>query len=66
MGGEGMRDRALRFVEIMIRDTRQSIGRAERKPGVRQEELENLNGKLEMLEWISSAVLAAEDEECRG
>ena len=66
MDGEGMRDRALRFVEIMIRDTRQSIGRAERKSGVRQEELENLNGKLEMLEWISGVVLAAEDEECRG
>lgn len=61
MDGEGMRDRALRFVEIMIRDTRQSIGRAERKPGVRQEELENLNGKLEMLEWISGVVLAAKE-----
>ena len=61
MGGEGMRDRALRFVEIMIRDTRQSIGRAERKPGVRQEELENLNSKLEMLEWISGVVLAAKE-----
>lgn len=61
MDGEGMRDRALRFVEIMIRDTRQSIGRAERKPGVRHEELENLNGKLEMLEWISGVVLAAKE-----
>lgn len=61
MDEECMRDRALRFVEIMIRDTRQSLGRAEHKPNVRPEELERLRKKLDMLEWISGAVLAAED-----
>lgn len=61
MDGEGMRNRALRFVEVMIRDTRQSLGRAEHKPGVRPEELDNLRNKLEMLEWISGAVLAAKE-----
>ena len=56
-----MRDKALRFVEIMIRETRQSIGRAECKQGVRPEELENLNDRLEMLEWLSQLVLGAKE-----
>lgn len=56
-----MRDKALRFVEILIRETRQSIGRAEHKQGVRPEELENLNDRLEMLEWLSQLVLGAKE-----
>lgn len=56
-----MREKALRFVEILIRDTRQSIGRAERKQNVRPEELVNLNDRLEMLEWMSQLVLGAKE-----
>lgn len=53
------RDKALEWIERQIRQTRQALGRAEYKPGVKPEELENLRGKIEVLEFISGAVLAA-------
>lgn len=57
------RDRALLFVEKQIRSTRQALGRSEQKPGVTHEEIENLNIRLELLEWISAAVLSYNEED---
>lgn len=54
------RDKALEWIEKQIRQTRQALGRAEYKPGVKPEELENLRGKIELLEFISGAVLKAD------
>lgn len=56
------RDKALEWIERQIRQTRQALGRAEYKPGVKPEELENLRGKIEVLEFISGAVLEAPKE----
>lgn len=55
-----MRTKALKWIEKQIRQTRQALGRAEYKPGVKPEELENLRGKIEVLEFISGAALRAE------
>lgn len=57
---EEKKRKALEWVEKQIKKTRQALGRAEYKPGVKPEELENLRGKLELLEWISGAVLRTE------
>lgn len=57
------RDKALEWIEKQIRQTRQALGRAEYKPGVKPDELENLRGKIEVLEFISGAVLKADDTE---
>ena len=51
------RDKALEWIERQIRQTRQALGRAEYKPGVKSEELENLRAKIELLEFISGALL---------
>lgn len=53
------RDKAFEWIEKQIRQTRQALGRAEYKPRVKAEELENLRGKIEVLEFISGAVLRA-------
>lgn len=57
---EEKKRKALEWVEKQIKETRQALGRAEYRPGVKPEELENLRGKLELLEWISGAVLRTE------
>ena len=54
------RDKALEWIERQIRQARQALGRAEYKPGVKPDELENLRAKIELLEFISGAVLRAE------
>ena len=51
------RDQALEWVEKQIRQTRQALGRAEYKPGVKADELENLRRRIDLLEFISGAVL---------
>lgn len=51
------RDKALEWIERQIRQARQALGRAEYKPGVKPEELENLSAKIELLEFISGEVL---------
>lgn len=55
-----MRDKALEWIEKQIRQARQALGRSEYKPGVKPEELENLRAKIELLEFISGAVLKAD------
>ena len=52
-----MRDEALEWVERQIKKTRQALGNAERRAGVTNDELENLQRTIDVLEYISGEVL---------
>lgn len=56
-----MPEKAWRFLEILIREKRQALGRAEQKPNVKAEELRSLGESIEVLEWISQLVLGAKE-----
>jgi hypothetical protein len=55
-----MRGKAFRWLEKEFHKTHQARQRSLKKPGVTQEELENLRAKIELLEFISGAVLKEE------
>ena len=57
-----MREDALRFLYKQLREAKIALGRAEYKPGVKPEELENLQKKIDMLDWIIPIVIKAEEE----
>lgn len=57
-----MRERAFEWVEKQIRKTRISIGHAEQKPNASLDEIQNLYGTLDILEYISQKVLGAREE----
>lgn len=56
-----MFDKALEYLYKQLKDTRISLGHAERRPGVTDEELDNLRSKIDMLEYSAAAVLAYEE-----
>lgn len=58
-----MRDAALKFLYGEKRKAKQSLGQAETRPGVKQEELDNLRHRIEVLEWLEPLVLNAKEEE---
>ena len=58
-----MFEKALGYLYRQLRDTRIALGHAESRPGVKQEELDNLSGRIEMLEWLTGVVLAHEEKE---
>lgn len=51
---------ALEWVERQIKKTRQALGNAERRAGVTNKELENLQRTIDVLEYISGEVLRTE------
>ena len=51
---------ALKWVERQIKKTRQALGNAERRAGVTNNELENLQRTIDVLEYISGEVLRTE------
>lgn len=53
--------RAYAWIEKQIRKTRIDIGHAEGKKNADPEEIQGLNEKLEILEWISQAILKGRD-----
>lgn len=55
--------RAYEWICREIRDKRRALGYAEKKPNVPAEELQKLNDAIEILEWISTKVLAAKGED---
>ena len=57
-----MRDAALKYIYTEKRKAKQSLGQAESRPGVTQEELDNLRLRIEVLEWLEPLVLNAEEE----
>lgn len=58
-----IREDALRFLYKQLREAKIALGRAEYRPGVKREELENLQRKIDMLDWIIPLVIRAEEEE---
>ena len=48
---------ALDYLYREIKSTKICIGHAERKPGVMQQELDDLNRKADILEWTAALVL---------
>lgn len=56
-----MNEKALKYLYGLLKDTRISLGNAERKPNVDQTELDNLRSKIDMLEYSAAAVLAYEE-----
>jgi hypothetical protein len=57
-----MREKALEWLYKELKRTRISIGQAEQRKGVKQEELAALNGKVDVLEYLCGLV-TKEDEE---
>lgn len=58
-----MRNAAYAFLCWEIKRSRIALGRAERKAGVTQEEIDNIQSRIELLEWISARVLEVEEDE---
>ena len=56
-----MCEKALEYLYKQLKDTRISLGHAERRPGVTDEELDNLRAKIDILEYSAAAVLAYEE-----
>lgn len=58
------REEALRFLYKHLRETKIALGKAENRPGVKQEELDNLERKIAVIDWlIPLAIKAKEDGE---
>ena len=58
-----MREDALRFLYKNLRDAKFALGRAENRPNVKQEELDNLQRKIAVMDWIIPLVIQAKEEE---
>ena len=57
------REDALRFLYKHLRDSKVALGHAENRPGVKQEELDNLQRKIAAIDWIIPLVIKAQEEE---
>lgn len=53
---------ALHFLYKQLREAKIAYGRAENRPGVKREELDNLLRKINVLDWMIPLVMNAEDE----
>ncbi len=56
------REDALRFLYKQLKDAKIAYGRAEGRPGVKQEELDNLQRKIDVVDWVIPLVIKAEEE----
>ena len=67
MGCEGgittVNEDALHFLYKQLREAKIALGRAENRPGVTQEELDNLERKIAAIDWMIPLVINAEVEE---
>lgn len=50
-------EKALDYLYRDLKRTRIALGNAERKSGVSQTELDDLNGKIDLIEWLIALVL---------
>jgi hypothetical protein len=57
MGDDNMREKAFKWLEKEFHKTHQARQRSLKKPGVTQEELENLSTKEDIICWIKSCVV---------
>lgn len=53
---------ALRFLYKNLRDAKIALGRAENRPNVKQEELDNLKRKIAVMDWIIPLVIQAKED----
>lgn len=56
------KEAALRFLFSQLREAKIAHGRAERRPGVKREELDNLHTKIAAIDWLVPLALAADDD----
>ncbi len=56
------REAALRMLYKQLREAKFALGQAEKKPGVKPEELDNLERKIAVLDWMIPLVIKAEEE----
>lgn len=57
------REEALRFLYKHLRESKIALGHAENRPGVKQEELDNLQRKIAAIDWIIPLVIKAQEDE---
>lgn len=62
MEGKTMREKALEWLYKQLKQARVALGHAEHKTGVKQPELDDLNGKIALLEYLCE-VVTKEDAE---
>jgi len=58
-----MKQASLRWLYGELRKAKIALGRAEEKPGVKREELEALERKTAVIDWIIPIVIREEDNE---
>jgi hypothetical protein len=56
------REEALRFLYKQLREAKIALGRAENRPGVKQEELDNLERKIAVIDWLIPLAIKAKEE----
>ena len=57
------REDALRFLYKHLRESKIALGHAEGRPGVKQEELDNLERKIAAIDWVIPLVIKEDDDE---
>lgn len=50
------RDRALQYLYRELKKAKIALGQAETRPGVTSQELENLQNKIDMFDWLTVLV----------
>ena len=55
-------ERALKWLFNELRKAKIALGRAETRPGVTTTELDNLQSKIDMIDWITPIVIKATEE----
>ena len=55
------REDALRFLYKQLKDAKIALGRAEDRPNVKQEELDNLQRKIDVIDWLIPLAIKAEE-----
>lgn len=56
------REEALRLLYKQLREAKIALGYAESKPNVKREELDNLQRKITVLDWMIPLVIAAKED----
>jgi hypothetical protein len=51
-----IRDRALDYLYREMKKAKISLGQAEARPGVTSQELENLQNKIDVFDWLTTLV----------
>lgn len=58
-----IRENALLFLYRELRAAKISLGHAESRPGVTQEELDNIQRKIDAIDWMIPIVVKEEEHE---